>query len=96
MDMISIIFILYLFFLIFVGTWTFKLNKTKEDYLLAGRRLGPRVTAFSERASGESAWLTLVLPRAAIAVGLGQVGTVIGITVGITSFWFCIVEKPSI
>ena len=93
MDMISIIFILYLFFLIFVGIWTFKLNKTQEDYLLAGRRLGPWVTAFSERASGESAWLILALPGAAIAVGLGQVWTVIGITVGIIASWFLIAEK---
>jgi sodium/proline symporter len=91
--MISIIFILYLFFLIFVGIWTFKLNKTQEDYLLAGRRLGPWVTAFSERASGESAWLILALPGAAIAVGLGQVWTVIGITVGIIASWFLIAEK---
>ena len=80
MDLIGIIFVLYLIFLIFVGIGTFKLNKTQEDYLLAGRRLGPWVTAFSERASGESAWLILALPGAAIAVGLGEVWTVIGIT----------------
>ena len=93
MDMIGIIFVLYLIFLIFVGIGTFKLNKTQEDYLLAGRRLGPWVTAFSERASGESAWLILALPGAAIAVGLGEVWTVIGITVGIIASWFLIAEK---
>ena len=93
MDLIGIIFVLYLIFLIFVGIGTFKLNKTQEDYLLAGRRLGPWVTAFSERASGESAWLMLALPGAAIAVGLGEVWTVIGITVGIIASWFLIAEK---
>lgn len=93
MDMISIIFILYLFFLIFVGIWTFKLNKTQEDYLLAGRRLGPWVTAFSERASGESAWLILALPGAVIALGLGEIWTVIGTTLGIIASWFLIAEK---
>ena len=41
--------------------------------MLAGRRLGPWVTAFSERASGESAWLLLGLPGAAIAVGYGEI-----------------------
>ncbi len=91
--MIGFIFILYLIFLIIVGIWTFKLNKTQEDYLLAGRRLGPLVTAFSERASGESAWLLLALPGAAIAVGLGEVWTVIGITIGIIVSWFLIAEK---
>ncbi|MDP7566441.1 MAG: sodium:proline symporter, partial [Candidatus Marinimicrobia bacterium] len=91
--MIGIIFVLYLIFLIFVGIWTFTLNKTQEDYLLAGRKLGPWVTAFSERASGESAWLILALPGAAIAVGLGEVWTVVGITVGIIASWFLIAEK---
>ena len=91
--MIGFIFVLYLIFLIIVGIWTFKLNKTQEDYLLAGRKLGPWVTAFSERASGESAWLLLALPGAAIAVGLGEVWTVIGITIGIIASWFLIAEK---
>ncbi len=91
--MIGFIFILYLIFLIIVGIWTYKLNKTQEDYLLAGRKLGPWVTAFSERASGESAWLLLALPGAAIAVGLGEVWTVVGITIGIIASWFLIAEK---
>ena len=91
--MIGFIFVLYLIFLIIVGIWTFKLNKTQEDYLLAGRKLGPWVTAFSERASGESAWLLLALPGAAIAVGLGEVWTVVGITIGIIASWFLIAEK---
>ena len=34
-----------------------------------GRRLGPWVTAISERASGESAWFLLGLPGAAYAAG---------------------------
>ena len=85
MDLIGIIFILYLLFLLGVGAWTFKFNKTQEDYLLAGRRLGPWVTAFSERASGESAWLLLALPGAAITPGLGESWAVIGIIFRITS-----------
>ena len=93
MDLIGIIFVLYLLFLLGVGAWTFKFNKTQEDYLLAGRRLGPWVTAFSERASGESAWLLLALPGAAITVGLGESWAVIGIILGIISSWFLIAEK---
>ncbi|MCS5644812.1 MAG: sodium/proline symporter, partial [Candidatus Marinimicrobia bacterium] len=93
MDLIGIIFVLYLIFLLGVGAWTFKFNKTQEDYLLAGRRLGPWVTAFSERASGESAWLLLALPGAAITVGLGESWAVIGIILGIISSWFLIAEK---
>jgi len=93
MDMIGIIFILYLAFLLGVGVWTFKFNKTQEDYLLAGRKLGPWVTAFSERASGESAWLLLALPGAAITIGLSESWAVIGIILGIIASWFLIAEK---
>ncbi|MBA65193.1 MAG: sodium:proline symporter [Candidatus Marinimicrobia bacterium] len=93
MDLISFIFIVYLLFLLLVGVSTFKLNKTQEDYLLAGRKLGPWVTAFSERASGESAWLLLALPGAAITIGLGEVWAVIGIIIGITASWYLIAEK---
>ena len=93
MDLIGIIFVLYLLLLLGVGVWTYRFNKTQEDYLLAGRKLGPWVTAFSERASGESAWLLLALPGAAIAVGLGEAWTVIGIILGISTSWFLIAQK---
>ena len=93
MSTVGIIFIFYLLFLIAVGLISIKYNKSQEDYLLAGRRLGPWVTAFSERASGESAWLLLALPGAAISIGLGEVWTVVGITLGIIASWFLIAEK---
>ncbi|GIS72728.1 MAG: hypothetical protein CM1200mP10_23050 [Candidatus Neomarinimicrobiota bacterium] len=47
MNIVGIIFILYMVFLIGVGYKTMKFNKSREDYLLAGRKLGPWVTAFS-------------------------------------------------
>ena len=93
MSTVGIIFIFYLLFLIAVGLISIKYNKSQEDYLLAGRRLGPWVTAFSERASGESAWLLLALPGAAISIGLGEVWTVVGITLGIIASWSLIAEK---
>ena len=93
MDLISFIFISYLCFLMAVGIWTFRYNNTQEDYLLAGRKLGPWVTAFSERASGESAWLLLALPGAAIAIGMGELWSVIGIIIGIICSWYLIAEK---
>ena len=93
MDLISFIFISYLCFLMAVGIWTFRYNNTQEDYLLAGRKLGPWVTAFSERASGESAWLLLALPGAAITIGMGELWSVIGIIIGIICSWHLIAEK---
>lgn len=93
MTITGIVFIIYLFVLILVGLVTFRLNRTQEDYLLAGRRLGPWVVAFSERASGESAWLIMALPGAAIAIGMGEVWAVIGIICGIILSWFIIANK---
>lgn len=89
----GIVFIIYLVILIGVGIATFRFNKTQEDYLLAGRKLGPWVVAFSERASGESAWLLMALPGAAILIGLGEIWTVIGITSGIISSWYIIANR---
>jgi sodium/proline symporter len=93
MTITGIVFIIYLAILIVVGIITFRFNKTQEDYLLAGRKLGPWVVAFSERASGESAWLILALPGAAIAIGLGEIWAVIGIISGIILSWFIIANR---
>ncbi len=93
MTVTGIVFIIYLAILIGVGIATYKFNKTQEDYLLAGRKLGPWVVAFSERASGESAWLLLALPGAAIAIGMGEIWTVIGIIFGIILSWFIIADR---
>ncbi len=93
MDLISTIFVIYLLFLLLIGIVSYRFSKTQEDYFLAGRKLGPWVTAFSERASGESAWLLLALPGAAISIGLGEIWAVFGIIVGIIGSWYLIAEK---
>jgi len=93
MGTIEIIFLFYLFILIVIGLGAFNHNKTKEDYLLAGRNLGPWVTAFSERASGESAWLLLALPGAVITTGLSISWSVLGIILGIIFSWYLIAER---
>ncbi len=93
MGLIELIFICYVLILLITGLFAFHLNKTQEDYLLAGRRLGPWVTAFSERASGESAWLLLALPGAVITVGLSISWSIVGIILGIIASWYLIAEK---
>ena len=93
MDLISTIFVIYLLFLLLIGIFSYRFSKTQEDYFLAGRKLGPWVPAFSERASGESAWLLLALPGAAISIGLGEIWAVFGIIVGIIGSWYLIAEK---
>ena len=93
--MIEVIFTLYLLLIILIGVLSNRFISSQLDFLLAGRRLGPWVTAFSERASGESAWLLLGLPGAAIAVGYGEIWAVIGIISCIILSWFLIAEKLS-
>ena len=93
MSSIGLIFILYLTLLLGIGIRTFRYNKTQEDYLLAGRSLGPWVTAFSERASGESAWLLASFTRCSHSKGLGEFWSVIGIIIGIISSWLLVAKN---
>jgi len=79
--------LLYLVVMIGVGLVTYRYMNTLDDYVLAGRRLGPWVAAISERASGESAWFLLGLPGAAYSLGFTEYWSVIGIACGILFSW---------
>ncbi|MBN1638826.1 MAG: sodium/proline symporter [Ignavibacteriales bacterium] len=85
-------FILYLLVVLLVGFITYKKNKSHKDFFLAGRKLNPWVVAFSERASGESAWLLLGLPGAAYAAGFLEIWTALGCVLGIIFYWFVIAK----
>jgi sodium/proline symporter len=89
-DPILIGFIAYLFLVLLIGLLTYARNKTPEDFFLGGRKLGPWVIAFSERASGESAWILIGFPGAAFFFGLGQVWTALGCVLGIAFSWLFI------
>ncbi len=86
-------FIIYLIIVLVVGVITYKINKTHDDFFIAGRKLNPWVVAFSERASGESAWLLLGLPGAAMATGFMESWTALGCVIGIVFYWFVIAKK---
>ena len=85
-------FIMYLLIILVVGLITYKSNKSHFDFFLGGRRVNHWVVAFSERASGESAWLLLGLPGAAYAMGIVEVWTAIGCVWGIIFYWYVIAE----
>ncbi len=102
MSAVGIGFCVYLVVILVVGVLTARLMKTLPDYLLAGRRLGPWVVAFSERASGESGWMLLGLTGLAYATGLGDPSgtklepafwTAIGGVLGIIGAWI-LIAKP--
>ncbi len=87
MDPILIGFLVYLVLLMVKGSLTFRFNKTIADYVLAGRRLGPWLVSFSERASGESAWLLIGLPGLALVSGFNAIWPAIGCVAGILFSW---------
>ncbi len=93
MDPVLIGFILYLVLILIVGFATVHLTKTLADFILAGRKLGPWVVAFSERASGESAWLLIGLPGLALASGYNAVWPAIGCCCGILFSWLVISKR---
>ncbi len=78
---------LYLVLMLVVGAVTVRYMRSLDDFVLGGRRLGPWVTAISERASGESAWFLLGLPGATYALGFSEFWSVIGIGFGILCSW---------
>jgi len=78
---------LYLLLMLVVGVVTVRYMRSLDDFVLGGRRLGPWVTAISERASGESAWFLLGLPGATYALGFAEFWSVIGIGFGILCSW---------
>ncbi|MFQ6616072.1 MAG: sodium/proline symporter [Fidelibacterota bacterium] len=102
MNPAAIGFIIYFFGLLIVAFLTARLNKTLPDFLIAGRRLGPWVVAFSERASGESGWMLLGLTGLAYATGLGDPSgsklqpafwTAVGGVCGVALSWFLVAKR---
>jgi sodium/proline symporter len=85
--------VLYLVLIAAVAVATWRLNRTKEDFILGGRRLGAWVIAFSERTAAESSWLILGLSGALFAVGLVEIWTVIGCCSGIVLYWWVIARQ---
>jgi len=85
--------VFYLVLITAVAVWTWGRNRSKEDFILGGRRLGGWVIAFSERTAGESSWLILGLSGALYATGLVEVWTVLGICSGIIAYWFIIARR---
>jgi len=85
--------IIYSVVIMYVGIRAARLNRTLDDYLLADRKLGPWVAAFSERASGESAWLLIGLPGLAFASGLSTIWVGVGCCTGITFSWWVVARR---
>ncbi len=84
------------YFLLMVAIGIYAWFKTRADssgYLLAGRGLGPAVTALSAGASDMSGWLLLGLPGALFASGLVEAWIAIGLTIGAALNWIIVAPR---
>ncbi len=84
------------YFALMVGIGIYAWAKTRADsagYLLAGRGLGPAVTALSAGASDMSGWLLLGLPGALYVGGLMEAWIAIGLTVGAALNWIIVAPR---
>lgn len=87
----SIIFLVYLIFMLGIGIYFFVKGKYDGDkgYFLGGRKMGPWVSALSAGASDMSAWVLMGLPASIYSLGLGQVWIAVGLAIGYTVSWLC-------
>lgn len=72
----------YMIGMLLIGYWAYKRTSNLSDYMLAGRGLGPVVTALSAGASDMSGWMMMGLPGAMMATGLSGSWIVIGLVLG--------------
>lgn len=85
--------LVYFLLTVVVGLAALRLNRSLDSYLLADRKLGAWVAAFSERASGESAWLLIGLPGLAFVSGYSAVWVGVGCVSGIAFSWFMVAMR---
>ena len=79
--------IIYFVAMIVIGLWAYQRTNDMDDYMLAGRNLGPLSTALSAGASDMSGWLLMGLPGAFYLSGMSAMWLPIGLTVGAWLNW---------
>jgi sodium/proline symporter len=84
---------LYFLIVLVIGIIVEKYVKNLADYLLGGRRVGPYVTAFSERASEMSGWVGLGLPGEGFTSGLNSTWNTIGCFYADLMNWTILAKK---
>ncbi|GAA0590902.1 sodium/proline symporter [Virgibacillus siamensis] len=93
MSIIITEFILYCVAILGIGYFFSKKSKTHSDFLLGGKKLPGWALAFSERATGESAWLLLGYTGFVFMSGLSGIWVAAGIASGIIFAWLFLAKK---
>ena len=90
---ILIAIIAYLVGMLLIG-FRYSNNNTSEDFYLAGRKLGPIVTAMSTEASDMSAYLLMGVPGLAFFCGVAEASwTAIGLSLGTYLNWLIVAKR---
>src|SRR5699024_2437714 len=87
------VFILYFIVIIGIGYLTSRGKLSHSEFLLGGKRLPGWALAFSERATGESAWLLLGFTGFVFTTGLSGIWVAAGIASGIIFSWLVLAKK---
>lgn len=93
MNIILIEFLIYCAIISAIGYYFIRVTKTQSDFLLGGNKLPGWVLAFSERATGESAWLLLGFTGFVYASGLSAIWVAVGIAIGIIFAWLFLAKR---
>lgn len=85
--------LVYMFGLLLLGWVASRRVKDARDYFVANKQIGFLATAFSSRATGESAWLLLGLTGLGAATGLFAMWAVVGELIGVFLAWFWLARR---
>src|SRR5690625_6545725 len=88
-------FILYFVVVIGIAYFMSRTKMSHSIFLLGGKKIPGWVLAFSERATGESAWLLLGFTGFVFASGLSGVWVAAGIASGIIFAWLVLSDRKS-
>lgn len=93
MSVLIVAFVVYLFVLVVIGIWSSRFNKTLDDFLIAGRKLGSWPVAISAEASDMSGWLVLGLPGRAFMYGVSALWIALATGFGTLFNWGVIARR---
>ncbi|MFC4291003.1 sodium/proline symporter PutP [Sphingorhabdus arenilitoris] len=85
---------LYFVLMLAIGVYAWrKSTGNSGEYLLAGRKMGPAVTALAAGASDMSGWLLMGLPGALYLSGLAEAWIAIGLFIGALANWLIVAPR---
>ena len=90
---ISIMFGVYLVFMLTIGFIFYRRTESLSDYILGGRGLNKWVAALSAQASDMSGWLLLGLPGFAYLAGMEAAWIALGLAIGTYLNWLFVAAR---